>query len=380
MNDFFIQSFSKRDSVSPLSSLASRKYKNLIVNCFNMKSIALTLVAVGLISTSNIELKESLIKEKSVAHKEMIKERRNSLYVVKVDLENERIEEGYNSAKDPQFNYTLNSLKEHNHYNEKYFTSNYDGTPTDKDLEDIAKPYGINPQILKFVMLKESSGDCSKVSNKGAKGCFQFLDSTAKEFGLDDIQNGYQSADTAARYMLWLNKLINGEEKDINDLNNLQYVLAAYNAGLANVVHYEGLRIPNFSETQSYVEDILGALNGTKHYVQKGELIHDIAEQYEISSQTLIRSNLFKINENDDLKWGQFIDIENKDNVEIKIKITEGINLYRTSLRSGVSLNTLMSYNNINNPNHIKLGSYLIIPPREQLTAKIKTQASLKND
>ena len=89
---------------------------------------------------------------------------------------------------------------------------------------------------------------------------------------------------------------------------------------------------------------------------------------------------MFKINENDDLKWGQFIDIENKDNVEIKIKITEGINLYRTSLRSGVSLNTLMSYNNINNPNHIKLGSYLIIPPREQLTAKIKTQASLKND
>ena len=101
MNDFFIQSFSQRDNLSPLSSLASRKYKNLIINCFNMKSIALTLVAVGLISSSNIELKESLNKEKSVAHKEIakyeptveeiefakaeyadwIKERRNSLYI-----------------------------------------------------------------------------------------------------------------------------------------------------------------------------------------------------------------------------------------------------------------------------------------------------------
>lgn len=398
MNNFFIQSFSKKENESPLSTVIRKKHKNILIDCFNIKSIALAMIAINILSSTN--LKNTFNEEKKIVHNQIakyeptseeiefakkeyaqwVKKSRNTSYSLSIDEKNKTIKEEYNVSKNPQFNYSLDDLKTNNPLNDRYFSNNYIGTPSDEELKMIAEPYGIDYKILKFVMLKESNGDCFKISNKGAQGCFQFMDNTAQEFGVNIPENGYQSADGAARYMLWLNKLINGKDKDINDLNNLQYVLAAYNAGLSNVIKNDGVKIPNFPETTSYVEDIIGALNGTKHYVKKGELIHDIANKYEISFNTLQRANLFKINKNDDLKWGHFIDIEDKDNVEIKIKITKGLNLYRTSLRTGVSLDEIMRYNNIDNPNKIKLGAYLIIPPKELLAKKINNELSLKID
>lgn len=271
-----------------------------------------------------------------------------------------------------QFNFNLKSLKAPHQENLHYFNNKYvNQTPSFKDLIEISKPYGVNPKTLQGIMLKESQGDCSKTSSKKAKGCFQFLKNTAAEFALKNRTNGFAAADTAARYMLWLNKTINGNKSDVNNLDNLEYSLAAYNAGKGRVLERGTKRIPQFKETLNYVDDIVGFIEGTKHYVQKGELIHDIARRYNLSEKSLARSNLFNIKNNNDLKWGSFVNIENKDNSVIKIKVTKGLSLYQTSLKTGVNLDEIAKYNNISDPKYIKIGQILHIPPIQKNITKL---------
>jgi LysM repeat protein len=274
--------------------------------------------------------------------------------------------------KSNQFNFNLRSLKTPQEENMHFFKDQYvNKTPSFKDLIEISKPYGVDPIILQGIMLKESQGDCSKTSSKKAKGCFQFLKNTATEFSLNKRTNGFAAADTAARYMLWLNKTINGNNADVNNLDNLEYSLAAYNAGKGRVLETGTKRIPQFKETINYVNDITGYINGTKHYVQKGELIHDIAQRYNLSEKSLARSNLFNIKNNNDLKWGSFVNIENKDNSIIKIKVTKGLSLYQTSIKTGVNLDEIAKYNNISDPKFIKIGQVIYIPPLEKKNIKL---------
>lgn len=111
--------------------------------------------------------------------------------------------------------------------------------------------------ILSAIFKQESSGGKNLLSEKGAKGPFQFTDETASDYGLsgNDVYDLDKSGAAAARY---LHKLIDkfGGRVDL--------ALAGYNAGPGNVQKYGG--IPPFAETQSYVSNILpqlGSVNGT---------------------------------------------------------------------------------------------------------------------
>lgn len=390
-----VQSYSNSGELSPLAILFSNKFKKFKISGYKSELLAISLGAIVLLSNysqNEIELDNELqkIDSKSYISKNIIN------YYNAYEPTNEEIEyakkeysEWFNTERtvetefsidsdivlddyapnlEPQFNYSIRDLKKPNNLNLKYFSDTMNlSTPSIEQLDEIAKVYGLNGSILEAVMLKESNGDCSKTSHKGAKGCFQFLDKTATEFSLSNIKNGFASADTAARYLLYLNKRINGDKADINNLNNLQYALAAYNAGLSNVLKISGKRIPNFPETIDYVDDIIGYLDGKKHYVKRGELIHEIIEKYNIDEETLFRSNLFKIGDNDDLKWGEFLSIEDRSNEEIHIEVTKGINLYRTSIKTGVSIDEIMSYNKIEDPSNIKIGQKIIIPPMKKI-------------
>ena len=42
------------------------------------------------------------------------------------------------------------------------------------DIVEISRPYGVNPNIIYGMMLKESHGKHNAVSDKSAKGAFQF--------------------------------------------------------------------------------------------------------------------------------------------------------------------------------------------------------------
>ena len=59
--------------------------------------------------------------------------------------------------------------------------------------------YGLPTDTLFKISGIESSHGKAMVSPKGAKGWFQFIDSTAKAYGLDDPMDLVKSADAAGR-------------------------------------------------------------------------------------------------------------------------------------------------------------------------------------
>ena len=82
--------------------------------------------------------------------------------------------------------------------------------------------YGLPEGTLFKIAGIESSHGKNMVSPKGAKGWFQFIDSTAKAYGLDDPMDLVKSADAAGRYMRDNLQRYNG---------NIDLALADYNGG-----------------------------------------------------------------------------------------------------------------------------------------------------
>ena len=74
-----------------------------------------------------------------------------------------------------------------------------------QDLKDyaihMAQQYGIDPKLFSALIESESSWNPSAVSSTGCTGLAQFCKATAKEYGVTDRQNPWQSLDGAARYL-----------------------------------------------------------------------------------------------------------------------------------------------------------------------------------
>jgi len=116
----------------------------------------------------------------------------------------------------------------------------------------VARDYNIDPDLLRAVMHVESRGDAAAVSPKGARGLMQIMPATAKRFGvrepLIELSDPMINLRTGAAYLKDLQRRFG---------NNLELVLAAYNAGEGAVIRY-GLKTPPYRETQGYVTSVLG--------------------------------------------------------------------------------------------------------------------------
>lgn len=112
----------------------------------------------------------------------------------------------------------------------------------------------VEPALLRAVIVVESAFDADAVSNKGARGLMQLMPATAKAYGAVDVDDPAQNVQAGARY---LRDLINRYE------NDLELVLAAYNAGETAVERY-GRRIPPYAETGRYVPRVLRLYNGLR--------------------------------------------------------------------------------------------------------------------
>ena len=75
----------------------------------------------------------------------------------------------------------------------------------------------------------------------------QLMPGTAARFGVADIWDPLQNLQGGARYLRVLLGMFN---------NNLDLVLAAYNAGEGAVMQ-AGNKIPNYAETKNYVPSVL---------------------------------------------------------------------------------------------------------------------------
>ncbi len=122
--------------------------------------------------------------------------------------------------------------------------SNYD-----EIINEASETYGVDKNIIKSVILAESSAKENAVSTANAKGLMQIIDSTAQYLGINNVWDPKENIMGGAKYLSQLLRKYNGD---------LKFALAGYNAGPGNVDKYNG--IPPFTETQTYVKRVIGYL------------------------------------------------------------------------------------------------------------------------
>lgn len=111
-----------------------------------------------------------------------------------------------------------------------------------------ARETNVDPALIHAVISVESGYNPAARSSAGAVGLMQLMPGTAKRYGVKDRLDPAQNIRGGARYLRDLKVLFN---------DNLQLVLAAYNAGEDAVMKY-GRRIPPYRETAAYVPKVLG--------------------------------------------------------------------------------------------------------------------------
>jgi soluble lytic murein transglycosylase-like protein len=117
-------------------------------------------------------------------------------------------------------------------------------------IGEVAAQVQIAPELLHAVIAAESRYDIRAKSPRGAIGLMQLLPATAQRFGASDPYVARQNVLAGASYLKWLMGMFQ---------NDLELVLAAYNAGEQAVVKAGG-RIPPYPETMAYVPRVLAYL------------------------------------------------------------------------------------------------------------------------
>ncbi len=135
-------------------------------------------------------------------------------------------------------------------------------------IDGILSQYGL-PKELKYLAVIESNLNSNALSVAGARGPWQFMTYTARDYGLqvnqyaDDRTDYYKSTNAAAKYLLTLYK----------DLKDWLLVIAAYNGGPGRVysaIKKSGSR--NFWKLQYYLPE------ESRNHVKKFIATHYVME------------------------------------------------------------------------------------------------------
>ena len=113
-----------------------------------------------------------------------------------------------------------------------------------------AQRWSVSGALLAAQLYAESHFNPFARSSAGAQGIAQFMPGTAAAYGLDDPFDSHDAIDAQAHLMRDL----------LRSFGSVPLALAAYNAGSARVQACGC--IPAIPETQAYVANILGLLNG----------------------------------------------------------------------------------------------------------------------
>lgn len=115
-------------------------------------------------------------------------------------------------------------------------------------IQEVARRYQINSELIKAIIKVESNYNPRAVSPKGARGLMQLMPSTAKRFGVQDVFDPEENITGGVKFLQYLFDVF-GEE-------NLELVLAGYNAGEEAVKKY-GNTVPPYRETKQYVKQVM---------------------------------------------------------------------------------------------------------------------------
>ncbi len=117
----------------------------------------------------------------------------------------------------------------------------------EKDILAAAKESNVDPALIHAVISAESGYNPFARSHQGATGLMQLMPETARRFGARNRLDPGQNIRAGVRYLRMLMDLFD---------NDLELVLAAYNAGENAVIRF-GHRVPPYSETMTYVPRVL---------------------------------------------------------------------------------------------------------------------------
>lgn len=115
-----------------------------------------------------------------------------------------------------------------------------------QDIAHIASKYQLEAALIHAIISAESAFNPTAVSSAGAMGLMQLMPATAERFGVHDPFDPVANIQGGARYLRFL----------LDEFQNLNLALAAYNAGEGAVMRY-GNTIPPYEETQTYVSRVL---------------------------------------------------------------------------------------------------------------------------
>ncbi|HHL72663.1 MAG TPA: hypothetical protein ENJ29_09145 [Bacteroidetes bacterium] len=118
-----------------------------------------------------------------------------------------------------------------------------------REISRAAEKYDLSPKLITAVIEQESGGDPQAVSQAGARGVMQLMDTTATMLGVKNVFDPAENIDAGSRYL----------KQQLDRFGELPLALAAYNAGPGAVEKYGG--IPPYAETRNYVRAILARLN-----------------------------------------------------------------------------------------------------------------------
>lgn len=123
--------------------------------------------------------------------------------------------------------------------------------PFGDDIYRVARQYDLDGLLLAALVEAESNFSPTAVSPVGAIGLTQLMPATAGTNDPAELENPHTNLKLGARYLRDLLRRFEG---------NVEFALAAYNAGPSRVERFEG--VPPYRETRRYVEKVLAIYVG----------------------------------------------------------------------------------------------------------------------
>jgi soluble lytic murein transglycosylase-like protein len=122
------------------------------------------------------------------------------------------------------------------------------GTAVDPMIRKACQKHNVKAALVKGIVMAESAFNANAKSAKGAVGLMQLMPETAQAYGANPMDPA-QNIEAGTHY---LKVLLTRYGKYRNCMAR---VIAAYNAGPANVDKYRG--VPPFRETRGYVAKVM---------------------------------------------------------------------------------------------------------------------------
>ena len=124
-------------------------------------------------------------------------------------------------------------------------------------IQEASDRYQVDPELIRAIIMAESSNNPRAVSKKGARGLMQLMPATAKALGVENSFDPEHNIYGGVRYFRQLLDRFDGDTR---------IALAAYNAGSRKVRQYQG--IPPFKATHYYIKRVFSYYNRYKAEVE----------------------------------------------------------------------------------------------------------------